>query len=296
MNIKEAGALSGVSVRNIRFYEQKGLISPARNPENDYRDYSEDDLDRLKLIRALRMVDMPLETIKEVLCGASLLSDAASSHCANLTGQIKKLETALQFCRELSGGELSDMDELLERMDAADSEKLLPRTWVSDYAEAAKAVLGPLCVGLVPIVMGTLWALCGIWLSALWLPLIVLSTVGYLFCWGWIGYALGGRKNLGRCILWAHIFPAVFLVCGLYYQMLPLDGLAHPFLELGLAYALPLFPFTIILDDYLQTFFLTFVLMLLSFSAGALLARRQRNQQNPKSPRLMLSPPNEPQA
>ena len=274
MNIKEAGALSGVSVRNIRFYEQKGLISPARNPENDYRDYSEDDLDRLKLIRALRMVDMPLETIKEVLCGASLLSDAASSHCANLTGQIKKLETALQFCRELSGGELSDMDELLERMDAADSEKLLPRTWVSDYAEAAKAVLGPLCVGLVPIVMGTLWALCGIWLSVLWLPLILLSTVGYLFCWGWIGCAMGSGRNPGRTILLAHIFPAVFLVCGLYYQMLPLDGTAHPLLELGLAYAIPLISITVLAKDDLLAYLLAFLLTLLAFSAGVLICRR----------------------
>ena len=281
MNIKEAGALSGVSVRNIRFYEQKGLISPARNPENDYRDYSEDDLDRLKLIRALRMVDMPLETIKEVLCGASLLSDAASSHCANLTGQIKKLETALQFCRELSGGELSDMDELLERMDAADSETLLPRTWVSDYAEAAKAVLGPLCVGLVPIVFGTFTGLASVWLSALWLPLLLLPPVLYLFCWGWIGYGFGKGENPGRSILWAHVFPAVFLVCGLYYQMLPLDGSAHPFLELGFAYALPLLPFTILLGDALLVFFLSFVLMLLSFSTGILLARRRCSRKDP---------------
>ena len=54
MNIKEAEKATGVSVRNIRFYEQKGLLAPARNQENDYRDYSDADIQRLQLIRAVR--------------------------------------------------------------------------------------------------------------------------------------------------------------------------------------------------------------------------------------------------
>ena len=69
MNIKEAEKLSGVSSRNIRFYEQKGLIKPRRNTENDYREYSEEEIQRLKLIRALRMVDMPMDQIRKVIDG-----------------------------------------------------------------------------------------------------------------------------------------------------------------------------------------------------------------------------------
>ena len=37
MNSKQAAELSGVSSRNIRYYEQAGLLYPARDPENDYR-------------------------------------------------------------------------------------------------------------------------------------------------------------------------------------------------------------------------------------------------------------------
>lgn len=40
MNIKTAEALSGVSRQNIRFYEREGLLTPDRNPENDYREWS----------------------------------------------------------------------------------------------------------------------------------------------------------------------------------------------------------------------------------------------------------------
>ena len=59
MNIKQAAEQSGVSARNIRYYEQAGLLTPARNPENEYRIYSQADVRTLKLIRMLRTLDMP---------------------------------------------------------------------------------------------------------------------------------------------------------------------------------------------------------------------------------------------
>ncbi|MBA4496593.1 MerR family DNA-binding transcriptional regulator [Paenactinomyces guangxiensis] len=40
MNIGEISCRTGVSVRSIRYYEQKGLISPKRQ-ENGYREYGE---------------------------------------------------------------------------------------------------------------------------------------------------------------------------------------------------------------------------------------------------------------
>ncbi len=44
MNIKDAEARSGVSKQNIRFYERQGLLAPARDPGNDYREYNEEDI------------------------------------------------------------------------------------------------------------------------------------------------------------------------------------------------------------------------------------------------------------
>ena len=43
MKINEVEALVGITKKNIRFYEEKGLINPARSEENKYRDYSEED-------------------------------------------------------------------------------------------------------------------------------------------------------------------------------------------------------------------------------------------------------------
>ena len=69
MNIKQTADASGVSARNIRYYEQAGLLTPARNPENDYRIYTDADVRTLKLIRVLRTLDMPVEDIRAVLSG-----------------------------------------------------------------------------------------------------------------------------------------------------------------------------------------------------------------------------------
>ena len=47
MNIKEAAKLAGISVRTLHQYDKIGLLVPTRNAWNDYRDYSDEDLDRL---------------------------------------------------------------------------------------------------------------------------------------------------------------------------------------------------------------------------------------------------------
>ena len=46
MKINEVEAAVGVTKKNIRFYEEEGLISPRREPGNGYRSYSEADVER----------------------------------------------------------------------------------------------------------------------------------------------------------------------------------------------------------------------------------------------------------
>ena len=50
MKIKDVEKQVGISKANIRFYEEEGLIHPARNQENNYREYSETDVEQLYLI------------------------------------------------------------------------------------------------------------------------------------------------------------------------------------------------------------------------------------------------------
>ncbi|TIR81567.1 MAG: MerR family DNA-binding transcriptional regulator, partial [Mesorhizobium sp.] len=49
MNVGDAAERSGLPAKTIRYYEEIGLILPAR-AENGYRDYSRDDVHRLAFL------------------------------------------------------------------------------------------------------------------------------------------------------------------------------------------------------------------------------------------------------
>lgn len=63
MTIKDAEKLTGLTIKSIRYYEEKRLINIERDKENDYRNYTEEDIERLKLIKILRYIDFSIEEI-----------------------------------------------------------------------------------------------------------------------------------------------------------------------------------------------------------------------------------------
>lgn len=142
MNIKQASEASGVSSRNIRYYEQAGLICPARDPGNGYRIYSEELVRTLKLIRILRMLDMPVEEIRGVLEGSLPLARAAEKQAERLGQQVRELETARKFCEELQQHQESaaslDTDACLRRMQEVPVSHWY-RDWVNDYRAVCRA-------------------------------------------------------------------------------------------------------------------------------------------------------------
>jgi DNA-binding transcriptional MerR regulator len=74
--IGEVARLSGVSVRRLRFYADKGLLPPSGRTESGYRVFSDLDLVRLDLIRALREAGAGLESIRQVLSRRLSLADS----------------------------------------------------------------------------------------------------------------------------------------------------------------------------------------------------------------------------
>ena len=76
MKINQVEQLVGITKGNIRFYEKEGLLTPGRNNDNGYRDYSDADVAWLKKIKLLRMLDVPIEEILRLKSGALTLEDA----------------------------------------------------------------------------------------------------------------------------------------------------------------------------------------------------------------------------
>ena len=66
MRIGELATRAGASPRQVRFYEAKGLITSARGP-NNYRDYSETALGRVRQIRALLEAGLSTQVIRAIL-------------------------------------------------------------------------------------------------------------------------------------------------------------------------------------------------------------------------------------
>lgn len=142
MNIKIAEELSGVSRQNIRFYEREGLLTPERNPENDYREYGQEHIVILKMIRAMRMLDMPLDQIKRVLEGAVTPAKAAEEQKQKLKAQQQQLSVAIRFCEEWSAIQTMDqmdIDDMLCRMESPDNTQGLFQKWIGDYRKVALA-------------------------------------------------------------------------------------------------------------------------------------------------------------
>lgn len=142
MNAKQAEQYTGISRRNLRFYEQQGLIHPARNPANDYRDYSQQDIDTLKFIRALRMLDTPLEDISACLQGQTSVTELAAAQEARLQQRRKELDVSIAFCRKLQGAATVDaafVDGLLQQMDTPEARSSLFLDWKADYQKVAAA-------------------------------------------------------------------------------------------------------------------------------------------------------------
>ncbi len=77
-------------------------MTPARSRGNDYRDYTAGDIRTLKLIRMLRMLDMPLSTSRRSCNGEQPLSEALQAQQEVLEQQVAQLAAAMQFCAELT--------------------------------------------------------------------------------------------------------------------------------------------------------------------------------------------------
>ncbi len=119
----EMAKLCGVSVRTVQYYDTRSILNPSELSEGGRRLYSEDDLRRLKVICFLRSIDLPINTI------AQLLSEA---HPENVVGML--LEQQAQALRE----EIDQQQSKLQILESLQQElKLMNRFTVESIGDIA---------------------------------------------------------------------------------------------------------------------------------------------------------------
>ena len=67
MNISDVAKKTGLTSKAIRFYEEKGVVTPPLRSENGYRRYGTRHLDELNLLRQARQVGFTLDECRELV-------------------------------------------------------------------------------------------------------------------------------------------------------------------------------------------------------------------------------------
>ncbi|MGI6097213.1 MAG: MerR family transcriptional regulator [Dethiobacteria bacterium] len=65
--VKKLAQIAGISPRTLRYYDQIGLLKPARISSSGYRIYGQAEVDKLQQILFYRELNMNLECIKEIV-------------------------------------------------------------------------------------------------------------------------------------------------------------------------------------------------------------------------------------
>ena len=95
--VKQVAEISGVSVRTLHFYDETGLLKPARQGANGYRFYEEPQLLTLQQILFYRELGFELKQIKGILGRADFEKVAAlQSHREVLKKNLARLHTLIE--------------------------------------------------------------------------------------------------------------------------------------------------------------------------------------------------------
>ena len=111
MKINQVEELVGITKKNIRFYEEQGLICPDRDRNNGYREYNLDDVKKLNQIKLLRRLEVPIEEIRKIQTGEITLIDCLDRHISHFTYKQGQLDIMKEMCKKMIDAE-TNLDNL----------------------------------------------------------------------------------------------------------------------------------------------------------------------------------------
>lgn len=201
MKIKQVEELVDITRKNIRFYEEQGLLSVGR-AENGYREYGMEDVKRLKQIRLLRRLSVPIEDIKQLFGGKYTLEDVLERQEVQLERQKESIRRTQLFCRQLLEGkhrlESLDVDGCLEQMDQLEREGVMFMDGTHRDIHKKKqrgAILGAGVILFLALVSMGIILKMSMFREPLWVPLIFLGITA-VTCVGVVAALLSRLKEI----------------------------------------------------------------------------------------------------
>ena len=99
---KEAAEITGLSTATLRYYEREKLIPQITRTDQKYRQYTDTDIEWIKMIQCMRMANIPIRSIKQyvelLIQGGKTLKqryDMVQGHIKDIENQITNLQNAL---------------------------------------------------------------------------------------------------------------------------------------------------------------------------------------------------------
>lgn len=142
MTVKEVSNFTGVSVRALHLYDEKGLLKPAQVTAAGYRLYDEESLKRLRLILIFRELGFPLKEIAALLDSPGASAEKVlTEQLAILEAQRDRLDGIIAFARNILMKEGNEMDfSVFDKYDTAQYAEEAKQRWgdTDAYKEAAE--------------------------------------------------------------------------------------------------------------------------------------------------------------
>ena len=116
--IGEVAEAVGLSLRTIRHYEEVAVVAPSGRTAGGFRLYTEDDIERLRLVKHMKPLDFTLEEMRELLVvrdrltgsiddderrqlteRLAMYADAAETRCEKLRQQLHSAQSMAAVLR-----------------------------------------------------------------------------------------------------------------------------------------------------------------------------------------------------
>lgn len=135
-SIGDLARRTGLTVKVIRFYSDRGIVPPTDRSPAGHRLYSIDAVARLDLVRTLRELGVDLATIRKVLDREISLPEVAAAHAEALEVQVRvlRLRRAVLMTVAKRGSTPEEMDLMHKLARLSDDER---RRLIEDFLGAA---------------------------------------------------------------------------------------------------------------------------------------------------------------
>lgn len=120
MKINEVMKITGLTKKAIYYYENTGLINPIKDDENNYRIYTEKDVDVLKKIDILRKLEVPVKDIATILSSPLKVNEVMIKQLHSINDRIKCLNKSKNIIESL----LEDYNDVNKSLRTDSFEKL----------------------------------------------------------------------------------------------------------------------------------------------------------------------------